>query len=89
MRIHDFDGTHDGLYVFHSKAERDRFLKTGEQYSYELIVPWETFPVKASEAANFAQIDGYGDCYAYRYLGGVEYVWGQKNYDEFWKARTA
>lgn len=89
MRIHDFDGTHDGLYVFHSKAERDRFLKTGERYSYELIVPWETFAVKASEAKKFAPVDDYGDRYANRYFGGVEYVWGQKNYDEFWKARTA
>jgi len=89
QRFHGYDGTRDSLYVFDSKSEREFFLKYGERYSYELNIPWETFPVKASEAKAFAQVDDYGDRYACEYWGGVEYVWGQKNYDEFWKARTA
>ena len=77
------------LFVFGSKAERDRFLKTGDRYSYELVVPWETFPVRASEAKKYAKVDDYGDRYAYLYAGGVRYVWGCENYDEFWDRRSA
>lgn len=80
IRTHGFDGTRDKLYVFDNKADRDRFLKTGELYAYQLIVPWETFPVKASEAKQYANTDSFGDKYACLYFGGVEYVWGQANY---------
>ncbi len=76
MRTRCFDGTHDRLYVFDSAADRDRFLKTGERCAYELVVPWETFPVKASEAKKYASVDYFGDRYACKYLGGVEYPWG-------------
>lgn len=92
QRIHGVKGvsdTSDALFVFDSKAERDRFLKTGDRYSYELVVPWETFPVRASEAKKYAKVDDYGDRYAYLYAGGVRYVWGCKNYDEFWNRRSA
>jgi len=81
QRTHDYEGTEDALYVFDTKAERDRFLQTGARYSYSLIVPWETFPVKASEARAFAQVDDFGDRYAYLYGGGVRYIWGQDGYE--------
>lgn len=83
MRIHALEGVEDGLYVFDTKAERDRFLKTGARYSYELIVPWETFPVRASEAREHAMVDGFGDRYANLYFGGVRYPWGHKGYDKW------
>lgn len=89
MRVHGFEGTRDSLYVFDTKAERDRFLKTGSRYSYELVVPWETFPVKSSEAKRYAKADDYGDRYACLYPNGVKYVWGQAGYDRFWSERSA
>ena len=83
MTTHGFEGDDDALYVFDSKAERDRFLEHGSRYSYSLVVPWETRTVKASEAKALAQVDDFGDRYAYLYLGGVRYVWGQAGYEEW------
>lgn len=78
QRTHGYGGTTDTLYVFDTKAERDMFLKTGERYSYELSVPWETFPVRASDAREYANVDGNGDRYACLYWGGVRYAWGRR-----------
>lgn len=87
QRYHGYEGTHDKLFVFDTKRERDRFLEHGDRYSYELVIPWETFPVKASEAKSYAGIDDYGDKYACLYLGGVRYVWGQEGYESYWRER--
>ena len=87
MRIHGFEGTTDKLFVFDSKRDRDWFLKHGAYHSWSLVVPWETFPVKASEAKAFAQVDDFGDRYACLYDGGVRYVWGQDGYERFWAER--
>lgn len=83
QRIHGFEGTDDRLYVFDSRRERDFFLKHGAYHSWSLVVPWETFPVKASEAKAFAKADDFGDRYAYLYDGGVRYVWGQEGYERW------
>lgn len=87
QRTYSHEGVSDALYVFDSKAARDRFLKHGSRYSYSLVVPWETYPVKASEAKALAKVDDYGDRYACLYLGGVRYVWGQAGYEKYWKSR--
>lgn len=83
QRTHRYEGAEDELFVFGSRAERDRFLKTGKRYSWSLVVPWETFPVKADEAKAYAMVDDFGDRYAYLYGGGVRYMWGNN------KRRTA
>ena len=87
MRIHDFEGTYDKLFVFDCKRKRDWFLKHGAYHSWSLVVPWETFPVKASEAKKLAQVDDFGDRYACLYDGGVRYIWGQEGHDRFWAER--
>lgn len=89
QRTYGYEGAEDALFVFDSKAKRDSFLEHGCKYSYSLVVPWETFPVKASEAKSYAKVDDFGDRYACKYLGGVEYIWGQAGYEEFWSRRSA
>ena len=71
------------LYVFDTRSERDRFLEHGARYSYSLVVPWETRPVRASEAKLLANVDDFGDRYACLYGGGVRYVWGQAGYERW------
>ena len=83
MTTHGFEGDESALYVFDSKAERDRFLKHGSRYSYSLVVPWETRAVRASEARELAQVDDFGDRYAYLYDGGVRYAWERAGYERW------
>ena len=87
--VHGFEGTTRHLYVFDVKRERDSFLKHGPHGSWSLVVPWEVYPVKASEAKELAQADDFGDKYACLYDGGVRYVWGQPGYERFYGRRTA
>ena len=82
--IHGLEGALEALYVFDSKAERDWFLANGPRYSHELVIPWETRPVKASEAKAHAMVDDFGDRYAFLYDGGARYVWGQDGHEEWW-----
>ena len=83
QETHGYEGTDTSLYVFDSKGDRDRFLKHGSRYSYSLVVPWETRPVRASEARELAKADDFGDRYAYLYGGGVRYVWGREGYERW------
>lgn len=90
QEVHGYEGTTKRLYVFDGKRERDFFLKHGAYHSWSLVVPWEVYPVKASEAKALAQVDDFGDRYACLYDGGVRYVWGQEGYEEWqreWEAR--
>ena len=87
QETHGFEGTSKALYVFDSRRERDVFLKHGARGSWSLVVPWETYPVKASDARALAQIDDFGDRYACLYGGGVRYVWGQHGYERYWADR--
>lgn len=89
QRTHGFEGTTDDLFVFDTKRERDLFLEHGARHSWSLVVPWETFAVKASEAKRYAKVDDFGDKYAYLYDGGVRYAWGQEGHDEWWSAHVA
>lgn len=77
QRTYGYEKVTEKLYVFDTRAKRDSFLKSGERYSYALSVPWETFPVKASDAKKYASTDDNGDMYACLYWGGVKYVWGR------------
>lgn len=87
QETHGYEGTERSLYVFDSKADRDLFLEHGAYHSWSLVVPWETYPVKASEAKALAQVDDFGDKYAYLYEGGVRYLWGQEGYEKYWNER--
>jgi len=89
-KVHDPYGSDIQVWAFNTRTARNLFVKHGPRGCWSLIYPYEQCAISAKDARAMAQRDNYGDAYAIDGdAGGVVYIWGTRNYDEWRRNHVA